>query len=607
MALLSVRCFAVFCLLVVFGSPLVAGSGTHPLILRQYPIPGAKEVSTLTSIGITASVPFALPSKSESFIVIGSQSGLHGGLVHLSKDKRTIIFEASTPFDLNELVQVVLSSALSEGTTIRDTFTFTTMRDEQMRYERSATFATHSPLGKMVVDNVEDSIPPPPPPPPPDSMQWAIDWSPAIDNNPTPGRIFIATNTPVPAYNNFLFILDQDGKLLDYHFAPFAFNFELQPNGEMTYYSPTGSWYYGVDSGFNVLDTFAAINGCTTDEHDIEVHSDGSYIVLGRALYTEDLSQVFPDSTGTITVIGNVLQSFDSDKNLVFEWRGIDHYTLSDGLPYYVPAENFDFEHANSIDVDTSGNYLLSNRSFSEITQIDATTGNIVWRFGGPHNQFLLVGDTLGLSGQHDAKWSPSSTLLAFDNGNFHPDAESRAVEFAIDTTDHTATLLWQFHHNPAISSGSMGSVERLPNGNTFIGWGLSVQNAMTEVTPGDTVIFDLKGPTVVSYRALKYPPLVSVSSMSGVAAIETPSGLSLHATQVQDGYELTVNANASSNSSITLSDAAGRIVLHIFDGALMPGEHHISFSTAQLASGAYFCHLHCGEGDTMLPLLVSH
>jgi hypothetical protein len=595
-----VRNLACFAMLLLMSTASLAGTGHRSSILRQYPLPGATEVSNVTMIGITANGRFSERQISESFYVLGSKSGRHLGQVHLSLDEKTIIFTPSTKFDLNETVSVAFSSSLEEGQPIRDTFTFNTIRQDLSNTPSANASELAFPTKTVLNSGIELT------PPPPDSTPWDQAWTANVNNNPEPGKIYVALSTPTP-FNDLLCIMDQNGFLLDSIYEHNCFNFQLQQNGEMTFFSVGDSVFYGLDTNKHIVDTFAAANGVKADGHELILFQDGSYALIGVAYYTEDLSKIFPDSTGTKTVLGSVLQRFDAKKNLVFEWRGIDHYALTDGLPFYAESAVYDFEHANSIDVDSNGNYLLSNRSSSEITQIDGTTGNILWRFGGPHNQFLVIGDTLGgMSCQHDAHWGPNGHLLAFDNGVFHTTQESRAVDYAMDSVNHIATLVWQFHHNPAVFSGSMGSVQRLDNGHYFIGWGFEPTETLTEVTQDSNVVFDLSGPDVISYRALKYP-IPTSTGLQNVSTTQAIPGLSFSAIPVENGFDLTVGTTNPSASSITLSDATGRIVYHIFSGTLMGGEQHLSFSTGTLASGAYFCLLHTTEGDVMLPLLVLH
>ena len=71
-----------------------------------------------------------------------------------------------------------------------------------------------------------------------------------------------------------------------------------------------------------------------------------------------------------------------------------------------------------------------------------------------------------------------------FDNGNFHNPPFSRAVEYNLNETTKTATTVWEYRNNPIIFGPATGYVERLSNGNTLIGWGIT-HPSVTEVTPG--------------------------------------------------------------------------------------------------------------------------
>lgn len=73
-----------------------------------------------------------------------------------------------------------------------------------------------------------------------------------------------------------------------------------------------------------------------------------------------------------------------------------------------------------------------------------------------------------------------------------------------------TAELVWSYAPT-GTRSQSMGSAQRLPNGNTFVGWGMSYKPVLaTEVDPDGNVVFELEGYSVdgeppASYRALRF------------------------------------------------------------------------------------------------------
>ncbi len=232
---------------------------------------------------------------------------------------------------------------------------------------------------------------------------------------------------------------------------------------------------------------------------------------------------------------------------------------------------------------------------------------------GGVHNQFQFIGDTLGTSYQHCAKWVPKTPgqtvphLIVFDNGNHHATPESRAVEYAIDEVNKTATLVWQFRHTPASFANAMGSVQRMPNGNTFIGWGIDIVSppgpsvGATEVTPNGDVVFEAILPQqVFSYRALKYP----TASMA-VAKASGPSGLSLVAIPATSGYDIAFSTKETGHASIVLVDLLGRTVSQIFDGVALAEGQQVHLATNALPSGLYFCMLKSGAASLVCPVVA--
>ncbi|MFI5201116.1 MAG: arylsulfotransferase family protein, partial [Candidatus Kapaibacterium sp.] len=429
--------------------------------------------------------------------------------------RTTIIFQPSVAFDLDETVTVLLNATLPDRSPVRDSFSFQTVRVAPgTQYIAPDGFALAFGAGKPAAAGKFSGD------------QTLSTLGPMVDSvfsrNPTPGKVYISISGGDSSLAG-LSILDENANLL--HFVAIktmVWDFLMQPNGEMTYYGVglDEGKYYGLDSSFHVVDSFGCANGYTPDAHELLVNKGGGYTILGATLSYADLSSVGGSSNAEVQ--GNVIQTFDAGGNLIFQWRGIDYYNPKDALGVNFRATPVDFEHANSIDIDSEGNYMLSNRHLSEVTKINGRTGNIIWRFGGKHNEFTSLNDTIGISYQHCARFLPNNHILLFDNGNLHTVAVSRAVEFALNTMSMTDSVVWQFHHSPEIFTTAMGSVQRLPNGNTFIGWGAqlglgrtSPTAGATEVRPDGTVVSDWSFlPLVFSYRALKFPtPAIIVTS----------------------------------------------------------------------------------------------
>ena len=82
-------------------------------------------------------------------------------------------------------------------------------------------------------------------------------------------------------------------------------------------------------------------------------------------------------------VEGLIIQELDSNHNLLFEWRSWDHFHVTDNTYLNLTSANLEFIHANAIDIDFDGHFLISSRSLDEITKIHRTTGEVIWRWGG--------------------------------------------------------------------------------------------------------------------------------------------------------------------------------------------------------------------------------
>jgi hypothetical protein len=565
------------------------------LVIRSYPEPGTTEVSRTTSIGITAIGAFeASITTANAFHIIGSKSGEHTGSVHVSRDRTTAIFRPATAFALDEIVTVTFTATLTGEQFAQDSFRFvTTVRAVQPLSE--AELAAYPFEGVFTPDLsvVHSDIP--------------LDFpslNTTIDNNPTPGRIFLMPQGTPPPY---LLITNE-------HSTPLigvprqGLDFELQPTGEMTYTNFAGA-YFGLDSALNIIDTFQCVDGVTVDSHELILHPDGGYTLLGVSTTTKDMSSI-AGGNPSARITGSVIQTFDRDRNMIFEWRGIDHYNVLDAQHIDLTTATIDFEHANSVDIDSDGNYLLSNRHLNEITKINGATGEIIWRFGGVHNEFTFLNDTTHFSYQHYARFLPNHHIILFDNGNYDPFQESRAVEYAMDETNMTATQVWEFRHDPPTFGMAMGNAQRLSNGNTMIGWGIDADYAATEVDPHGNTVYELTLPPppppptipfVISYRILKYP-----TPLSSVANTQKLSVLSLEAMITNTGYDLAFSVTEPERVSLAIFDLMGRCVAHLFDGECS-GAQQAHFSMAGLPSTVYYGVLSTPQGQIIRPLTMLH
>lgn len=119
-------------------------------------------------------------------------------------------------------------------------------------------------------------------------------------------------------------------------------------------------------------------------------------------------------------------------------------------------------------------------------------------------SDFTIASDPLnGFSAQHCVRVIDNGHLILFDNGTSHSTVASRAVEYQLDLGAHTATMVWQYHHTPEIYTQFTGSVQRLQNGNTFIGWPWIPTVLASEVTSSGTTAWE--GSPVTPVQQLPY------------------------------------------------------------------------------------------------------
>lgn len=290
-------------------------------------------------------------------------------------------------------------------------------------------------------------------------------------------------------------------------------DFKKQPNGLLTYYAPVSAdnvYYAALNNRYQLTKTYRAGSDpetgaeYTIDNHDMQILENGNALILIHDRKTLDMSGLVPGGSENATVIGCVIQEIDDDNNVVFQWRSWDHIDIRDTA---VPLDNnpLRYVHCNSIEEDNDGNFLLGSRNLNEITKIDSQTGEIIWRMGGRHNEFDF--DVFSrFSFQHDVRRLPNGHLTVYDNA-VDGSRFSRGVEYAVDEDSMFVEEVADFENTPQTYGGFMGNMQRLPNGNTLIGWGTNSNPVLTEFDQNGQKILELSNDAgMVSYRAFRYP-----------------------------------------------------------------------------------------------------
>jgi Arylsulfotransferase (ASST)/Carboxypeptidase regulatory-like domain/Secretion system C-terminal sorting domain len=290
--------------------------------------------------------------------------------------------------------------------------------------------------------------------------------------------------------------------------------------------------------------------------HDIEPLPNGNVLIVtwkiksgteavqaGRSSYTtmwpDYIVEIEPDGTNGGTVVwewhfwDHLIQDHDSTKDNygVVE----DHPELLDvnqGSIQGGPGGGGDWLHVNGIDYNpVLDQIVISSHNLDEIYVIDHSTtteeaashsggnsgmgGDILYRWGFPSN-YGATG-SYNFNVVHCAYWVPedcpgAGNLMAFNNGSGTNQSKVVEIEPPYENTYNYSWTsgtsfapdapVWQYSNGTSFYSNHLGSVQRLPNGNTLISE--STSGYMFEVDVNGTIVWDKDISSQIA-RCLRY------------------------------------------------------------------------------------------------------
>ena len=191
----------------------------------------------------------------------------------------------------------------------------------------------------------------------------------------------------------------------------------------------------------------------------------------------------------------------------VWEWRLADHFEeleFSAEARRLIAARGLDCIHTNTVsplpgnDLEKTdsrfarGNLLTSQRDTNLIFIIDKRTGKVVWKWGTGEGQLV---------GQHHPVMLGNGNILIYDNGGQagYP-LKVRFSTRLVEVNPISNEIVWQYAYDPYVFkpsckffSPTWGSVQRLPNGNTF---SLDCHRGrLFEVTPSGEIVWEYVSP----------------------------------------------------------------------------------------------------------------
>lgn len=618
------------------------------MIEYQWPKDGDEYVPQRTTFIIRPTKSFMQnKTASDFYFFVNGINGSYTGKVVISDDNQTIIYKPDHPFNLNDVVYVNFAVKGAEIPPLSFSFHITSMTELQCG---QALYTFHQKDQAEIEAALEANATLP-------MGNDTVAFTPAvvvIDTVTThyPGNIFFSPTGVSPSPYSFLAIVsdtasqDPSGgnNLLFERDIPIGCgNFRMQPDGTLTFFrqelkAPIGGIFFGrnehLDRNMNLIDTFQCV-GYIADLHDFQLLPNGHSILIAydprfvdmkvyldtvqSGAYKSLVSQAYSHAL----VVGAIIQELDQDKNLFFQWRSWDHFQIVDATRdvHLVPANKndtvIDYMHINAaLNDPKDGNILASFRHCDEVAKITRSNGGFLWRWGGKHNQFTFLGDTLRFSHQHDPERIDNGHITMLDNGNLHTKdtvingkdtiitrPSTRAIEYDLDEVNHTATAVWQYNKLPFCSAA--GNVQRLANGNTMIGLGNTTQPSAVEINPANERVFQMSIQKLAfSYRTYRYeftPP----SSVRQTGTASSFGIASIYPNPAQNIANISFSVTKPGLMRIELLDIIGNTARSISEKLSAAGTYSVDLDLHNLASGTYYCKLSQGSNAITKMIIV--
>lgn len=550
-------------------------SAQEPRAVSVYPTPGTRFNMPRTQISFRG----IAPRRIGPLTVVGSVTGPHAGRIEAGSDGRGGSFIPRQPFAAGETVRVVSRLNVLGGH--RGEFRFT--------IEHPAAQIPPAPL--RVVSTGAKGV---------ERFRSRPDLTPAavtIDRDSTGHQardIFVAPQDG-PVQDGPM-ILGSHGNLIWFHPSPagrglLTTDFRVQ----RLHGQPVLTWWQGYqnrgsgrgigvifDRHYRRIASVYAGNGLDADLHEFLVTNGGEAYLLAAS------PVAVPGSSRPL--IDSVIQEIDIKTGLVlFEWHALDHVKLSESYKYGagVTGHVVDPYHMNSISIAPDGNLIVSMRNTSATYKVDRRSGQIIWRLGGKDSSFALPSGT-STAFQHDVIVHAGRRLTIFDNGAGPPKvhASSRGLKLKLNPGRATVKVLSDYDHTPPLSANFEGSIQALPGGHVFLGYGQ--RPYFTEFDAHGREVFDAHFTSrTTSYRAYRFAwkgqpltrPAVTVrrsgrfttvyASWNGatrvarwrVLAGRTDKTMHAVAGAAKRGFETSITIRRHADVAVVALDSSGRVL----------------------------------------------
>lgn len=185
--------------------------------------------------------------------------------------------------------------------------------------------------------------------------------------------------------------------------------------------------------------------------HEIRKDKNGNILALTKEDQVFDLTKMGGQKQDTVH--GDGILVLDPEGNKLWSWNIFQVANPLDD-PNIVKTKG-DWSHANSLNVLSDGNYIISFHHFDEVWKINANTGELMWKLGAS-GKFNLDDEDLFYK-QHAAHQISDGSIMIFDNGD-DKRQRSRALQLQLDETNLTAKSQLSVYLPDSLFSFKQGS-----------------------------------------------------------------------------------------------------------------------------------------------------
>ncbi|KIO51574.1 aryl-sulfate sulfotransferase [Flavobacterium hibernum] len=172
--------------------------------------------------------------------------------------------------------------------------------------------------------------------------------------------------------------------------------------------------------------------------HEIIKKSANEIVTLTVDQKIMDLTSIGGKKNDTIN--GDGIQILDKKGKQIWKWSVFDDLDpLKDKA---LLKTKKDWTHANSLNYDKDGNFLISFYNNGQIWKVDSKTGKVIWKLGKGGN--MNMSKDTDFSQAHAAHINQDGSLLFFDNG---VDKKQSSV-FALKVDEKGKNVKLDFHIN---------------------------------------------------------------------------------------------------------------------------------------------------------------